>query len=351
MQFEPLMLKEFADEVHAQIMTNWIGYGPRVEEFETELCSYMNAKHAIALSSGTSALITALSSIGIDYRSKVVLPDYSFIAATNAVRFLGATPVFIDINEETLCLDFEHFKNYCDNNVVDAVIFINHNGYVGPDLVKVIDLCKERDIFTIEDAACALGQWYNGKHAGTRADMGCFSFSVPKVITTGQGGLLITNNDYLAQRSREIIDQGSTTWRRDGYHKNVGLNFKFNEISARLGTVQWKKIENIFKIRQENYERYTKHGLKLHYYPADKPNGPWMNILTKVNAESVMNKLAMQGIQSKMYYRPTHCSVGLNKCTKYPIADKIFKETLYLPSSFNLNNDDIDLICDIVKRK
>jgi len=347
LQFEPVMFKSYADKVHAQIMSSWVGLGPKVKEFENLLGSYINTKHSIALSSGTSALITALSAIGIGYGSKVVLPNYSFIAATNALRFLGATPILIDINEETLCLDFELTKKFCENNKVDAVIFINHNGYVGTNLVNIINFCKEKNIPTIEDAACALGQWYKGKHAGTFADIGCVSFSVPKVITTGQGGLLITNNDSLAQRSREIVDQGSTTWRKDGYHKNFGLNFKFNEVAAALGIAQWDRIEEIFKIRQNNYERYSEHGLKLNYYSTDKLNGPWMNVLIKVDAKLIMDELNKHKIQSKMYYRPTHQSIGLNTLS-YPVSEKVFKETLYLPSSFNLKNNDIDLICDII---
>jgi perosamine synthetase len=347
LQFEPMMTKDYAKVVYDQIASNWIGFGPRIKEFEDVIAKYVNVKNAIAVSSGTSALLTAMVAIGIGPGSKVIVPNYSFVAAFNVVRFLGAVPIIVDINEETLCLDFREMKKSCAQHDIDAVVFINHNGYVGEKLIEIINFCRKNRIKTIEDAACAIGQWYNGRHAGTFGDIGCFSFSVPKIITTGQGGMLITDNAVLALRCKEIVDQGSLTWRKDGYHKNVGLNFKFNEISAALGLAQFENLDKIFSMRRDNYRRFIDKGLNLHYYPADYENGPWMNVLMGIEAKKTMNKLAKYDIQSKMYYRPIHQNVELDS-DDYPIAEKVFKETLYLPSSFNLSIENIDCICDII---
>lgn len=348
LQFEPMMTEDCAKAVYDQVSSNWIGFGPRVKEFEDAIAKYVNVNNAIAVSSGTSALMVAMTALGIGLESEVVVPDYSFIAATNVVRFLKAKLILVDINRNTLCLDVERMKEACSKNDVDAVVFINHNGYVGQDLLKVVEYCRENDIKIMEDAACALGQWYNGKHAGTFGDIGCFSFSVPKVITTGQGGMIVTDDGDLALKCRKIIDQGSVTWRKDGYHVGVGLNFKFNEILAALGLAQLKNLDRIFAMRRTNYNRFINRGLNLHYYPAEINNGPWMNILLDVNAKKLMEKLAKHDIQSRMYYRPIHQSMGIFSYN-YPEADRVYENTLYLPSSFSLKSEDIDYICEVIQ--
>jgi len=357
-QFEPMMTENYAKAVYEQIVSNWIGFGPRIDEFEEALAKYVNVHNAVAVSSGTAALMIAMVALGIGEGTKVVLPDYSFIAAANVLRFLKADFILVDINKDTLCLDVEGMKEACSKYDVEAVVFINHNGYVGEDLLEVVRYCKQFGIKLIEDSACAFGQWYNGKHAGTFGDIGCFSFSTPKVLTTGQGGMVITNDENLALECRKMVDQGSVTWRKDGYHEGVGLNFKFNDVLAALGMAQFETLDKIFAMRRDNYSRFIENGLDLHYYPADINNGPWMNILMDVPAKMLMGRLSEHDIQSKMYYRPTHRSIGMGGRSWMPKswlpyycpeADRVYERTLYLPSSFNLKTEDIDYICRTVE--
>jgi len=341
-QFEPSMSPQYADTVAKQINSGWVGVGITTTKFERKFAKYVGSKYAIATTSGTVALLIALSSLNLDKNVIIALPNYSFIAATNVIRYNKNNFQLYDINKKTLSLDIKEFKK----NPTKCIIYINHNGYVGKDLEDLSEYCKKNKIKFIEDSACALGQRYNGKHAGTFGDIGCFSFSVPKILTTGQGGMIVTNDKLLRDRCKEIIDQGSLTWRKDGYHLNTGLNFKFNDILASLGLIQLNKINQLLEKRATIQKRFIDYGLDLHSYKTDNDTGTWMNILLNVNTKKIMMKLKERGIQSKMYYKPINKSINL--MGYYPNTEYIYSHSLYLPSSLTLTEDQIDHICDIV---
>lgn len=348
-QFEPLIFSEYADVVRNQVLTTWVGPGKRVIEFEQEFAKYVGSKHAIAVSSGTAALMVALYAT-CDTDEVVVLPNYSFVAALNAARFLGMKYTILDISYDSMCLDITNIEEYVDTESVGAVIFINHNGYVGPELLRVQEFCEEKGILLIEDAACALGQWFTGKHAGTFGDIGCFSFSVPKLITCGQGGMIVTDNDIIANMCREVRDHGSTTWRQDGNHFDIGVNFKFNDILASFGLAQLNRLKTLLLMRWTNYKYLRDAGLDLHYYPTDKNTGPWMNVLRGCDPPALQEALRKEGIQSKIYYKPLNLAIGEGYSESYPETTKVYKNTLYLPSSLTLTPDQLDKIIDVVKR-
>jgi len=342
-QYEPYIKSEYADAVLKQINTGWIGSGKTVKRFEDMFAEYIDSKYAISCSSGTAAIIIALKAIGIEYTDRIAVPDYSFIAPTNAVRFIGGIPIIIDITENSLSMNPKLLEDQI--SCLKAVIFVNHNGYVGDDLLQIRDICNAHSIPFIEDAACALGQRYKNKHAGTFGDIGCFSFSVPKILTTGQGGMIVTNDSYFATRCREVVDQGSTTWRQDGYHKNIGANFKFNDILAAYGISQLSILEELLQKRKHVYDRYISNGIKLHTY--SDMLSTWMNVITNIDAYGVQQKLYQDGIQSKMYYRSVHDCLG-HTHNKLSVAEKVYETSLYLPSSLGLPDADIDFVCEKV---
>ena len=340
-QFEPLMQESYINQVTQTMRSGWIGSGKEVTKFEDQIAEYTKSNFAIATSSGTTALLTILEALKL--RKKVIaIPNYSFIAATNVVRFLNNTFKIIDINFDTLCMSPQKLQ---ENLPVDAVIFINHNGYVGPRVNEIKKICDTNNILFIEDAACALGQVFEGKHAGTQGIMSCFSFSVPKLITTGQGGMIITNDSSLAKRSREIIDQGSTTWRQDQFHYSIGLNFKLGNIPASYGIAQLNIIEELLQKRSEIHERFKQNLPYLHTYETDNHTGTWMNILKTEDAEKLVNHLKKFNIESKMYYKPIDLSIGLPEMVN---TFHIYKTRVYLPSSLTLTTSDIDYICEII---
>jgi len=342
-QFEPYNLGKYSNAVKAQIDSGWVGSGKTTKIFEEKFADYVGAKYGIATTSGTAALLVAISAGVIADTTEIALSDYSFIAATNAVRYLHHRPKLYDIDRKTLSLSIDKFIE----KPTHCIIYINHNGYVGEDLVKLKEFCNNKSILFIEDAACALGQRYNGKHAGTFGDIGCFSFSVPKLLTTGQGGMIVTNDTYWNKRCRELIDHGSLTWREDGFHRNIGVNFKLNDMAAALGLAQLERIDELLELRKEIYNRYITNGITLHSFGTAST---WMNILVDSDAFNLMQKLKENNIQSKMYYRPIHKAIGLvNRCKEFSSTIYAYHHSLYLPSSLTLTNNQIDRICEIIQ--
>lgn len=340
-QFEPLIYKDYIEAVTKTMASGWVGSGEVVTRFEHAVAEFTGARHAITTSSGTASILIALYM----FAPKVIaIPNYSFIAAINCARFLDMQIQLVDINPLTLCMDPYTLKKVIHK--VDLVAFINHNGYVGDDLLKIRDLCRKEKKILIEDAACALGQRYDGIHAGNFAELGCFSFSVPKIVTTGQGGMIITNSDIIAYECRKIVDQGSTTWRKDGLHKGIGLNFKLSNIAASYGLAQIKRIDDLLDIRYKNQKRMLDRNLNLVTYVTDCPTGTWMNILRCSDAEEMMNYLNAKGIESKMYYKPTNIAIGNTDTNS--VAYTIYKTKLYLPSSLTLTDNQIDYICETI---
>lgn len=349
-QFEPQIRKEYAQAVYDQIMTGWIGCGQAVSEFEDIFRHYVVIPHAIATTSGTSSLLTALYALEIGPGDEVIVSDYSFIAAVNCVRFLGAYPRLVDIRKETLCMDPDKIESLINKNT-KAIIFINHNGYVGEDVYKVKDICRKHRIYMIEDSACGVGQWYKGKHAGTIGDIGCFSFAVPKILNTGQGGMIVTKYLKYYGRCKEIVDQGSLSWRKNGLHKFIGVNFKFNGILASFGLAQFKILDELLENRYKIFSWYVDNGINLYYFDVDKKTGPWMNIYLSDNAKVLREELIKEGIESKLLYKPAHVSLGRCGEAEFPITEEIYEKALYLPSSLSLTKKDVDRICKIIKKE
>jgi perosamine synthetase len=221
----------------------WITEFKKTREFEEQIEKYTGAKHAIAVNNGTISLTIAAMAVGIIPGDEVIVPNFTMIATPNSIRMLGAKPVFVDVEPGTLCLDFKLLKKAVTPRT-KAIMLVSANGrYPKTEIEAYKDYCKNHDIYLIEDSAQSLGSFYpNGKHIGREGVVGSFSFSAPKVISTGQGGMLITDNDELADRIRRIKDFGRSGGGND-IHDTFGLNFKFTDIQAVIGIEQMKKLQ------------------------------------------------------------------------------------------------------------
>lgn len=346
-QFEPLILASDALDVHDQVISGWIGAGKKITEFENLFAERLGRKHAIACTSGTAAIMISLWSFNLKQNDKVFIPNYSFPAAFQTCRIQGFNPILVDINSSSMCMSYLAFKEAIKEHPdVKAVIWIPHNGYMCSDYKFILSECNERGIHFIEDSACGLGCKSNDEIlAGTIGHISTFSFSVPKVITTGQGGMIVTDNEYLADRCREIIDQGSLTWRQDGIHTNSGANFKFNDILASLGLSQLRRLSEILNTRKKIMQRYIMNGVKL--CSIQNLSSPWMMVIQSSNSDRIKDALEVAGYQSKKLYKPTHYSLNQNDKV-FPGAERAYLETLYLPSSLTLKMEQIDEISKIV---
>ncbi|MCJ7742967.1 MAG: DegT/DnrJ/EryC1/StrS family aminotransferase, partial [Dehalococcoidales bacterium] len=231
----------------------WLTEFKKTVEFEQMIASYVGSKYASAVNNGTVSLIIALMALGIKGEDEVIVPDYTMIASANAIVLAGAQPVLVDIEPSTLCLDLKLAKEAVTGKT-RAIMFVSINGRC-PDMNLVTALARKYNLYLIEDAAQSLGSRYKGKHLGTFGDIGSFSFSTPKVITTGQGGALVTNDEGLYRQISMIKDFGRPKSGVD-YHEIMGLNSKFTDLQAVIGIEQMKKLEWRVKRKKEMFRLY-----------------------------------------------------------------------------------------------
>ncbi|MCK5305545.1 MAG: DegT/DnrJ/EryC1/StrS family aminotransferase [Candidatus Omnitrophica bacterium] len=231
------------------INSGWLTKGPYVEEFENMAKDYIGVKYAIAVNSGTAALHLALISLNISDGDEVIVPDFTFVATANAVEYTRAKPVFADIDLKTFNIDTEDIKRKITNRT-KAIMPVHGLGQ-SADMDEIRKIARERNLFIIEDAACAMGAKYKGEFCGTMGDLGCFSFHPRKIITTAEGGMIITNNEKHAKAIERLRDHGSI--KKDGrvYFYNCGYNYRLSELHSILGIAQMKKLKSIIARRQE----------------------------------------------------------------------------------------------------
>lgn len=323
-QYEPYIRQEYADVVYKQIMSGWLGPGKTTFAFEEKICEITGSKYCLSTTSGTTAIIIALLSLELKPESTVLFPAYTFLAGANAARFLGYKIKLVDIKPETLSM-----TPVADG---DAIIFVNHNGYVGEDVAKI----KSFGIPMIEDSSQALGI----PGAGRTGDLGIFSFSVPKIVTCGQGGAIITDREDLYEKCKRIRDHGEN-WRKTRIHEHLGVNFKFNDILAAYGLAQLNILDELLEKRSEIWRLYQKDIKNM--------NCGWMAIHRTKNANKVIFDLKQENIEAVKYYRPVnHNPPYFDKIT-YPEAEKVYEECVYLPSSLNLTKNDVNRISHVLQ--
>ncbi len=251
---EPWIGKEEQNAVLEYMKSGgWLTEFQKTRDFEKMIADFVGSKYCSIVSNGTVSLTTALMALGIGKGDEVIVPDYTMIASANSIVLAGAKPVLVDIDDDTLCLDLQKVKKAITKKT-KAIMLVTINGRY-PNIEDFVDFCKKNNIFLIEDAAQSLGSKYKGKYLGTFGIIGSFSFSYPKIITTGQGGALITDNEEAYKRILKIRDFGRKKTGVD-YHEAMGYNFKFTDLQSVIGIEQMKKIEWRGKKKKEIFELY-----------------------------------------------------------------------------------------------
>lgn len=247
------------------IRSGWVMQGPKVQEFEKMLGRYIGCKYARATNSGTTSLHLALIACGIGPGDEVILPAFTCIASVNPIEYVGAKPVFVDINLRTFSIDVSKIEEAITENT-KAIMPIHLFGLCA-NITPILELAQEYNLRIIEDTALSLGAFYKGKHAGTFGDAGFFSFHPRKMITTGEGGMVVTNDEEIARKVEIMRNYGAeiATWQRHkkGFHvlpeyNLLGYNYKLTDIQASIGIEQMKKIDFILERRREIAQMYDR---------------------------------------------------------------------------------------------
>lgn len=246
--------REVMDVLNESVLTSAAkDGGKRVREFESLLRGYLNVKHAIALNSGTSALHAALLSSDIGVGDEVLLPSFTFVATANSIMAVGAKPVFVDINKHDYTIDMSDLQSKITENS-KAIIPVHLYGHPC-NMSEIVELAEKRSIDVIEDACQSLGSTYNNKQTGTLGMMGCFSFYASKVLTSGEGGAVVTNDDSVAEKIKMIRNHGML----EGYDTRIfGLNLRLPELSAAIAKTQMIRLRSMLDLRRRNAETLTR---------------------------------------------------------------------------------------------
>lgn len=326
----------------------WLTEFKRTIEFENRIANFTNAKHCIVVNNGTISLTLMAIAAGISAGDEVIIPNYTMIATPNSIKMIGAIPVFVDVEPQTLCLDYEKTKNAITSKT-KAILFVNANGRSPKNGIEVFqNLCQEKKLIFLEDSAQSLGSFYpSGKHQGTIGLAGSFSFSAPKIISTGQGGAIVTNDDNFASKLRKLKDFGRSGGGND-VHDTIGYNFKFTEMQAVIGNEQMKKLAWRINRKKEIYSLYKTflNGIiEIKFFDQDLENTtPWFIDILVENREELIDYLKNNGIGTRLMYPPINKQVAYNLPGSFPVSELIGNKGLWLPSSAQLSNDEISYI-------
>lgn len=328
----------------------WLTEFRKTREFEQMIGDYVDSKFVSVVSNGTVSLFIACAALGIGSGDEVIVPDYTMVASPNAVVLAGAKPVFVDIDMANLCMDPELAEEAITERT-KAIMLVTINGRY-PDMDKAVALARKHDLFLIEDAAQSLGSRHQGKHLGTFGDIGSFSFSVPKIITTGQGGALVTDNEELYEKIRRIKDFGRSRGGID-YYETLGYNFKFTDLQAVIGIEQMRKLDWRVQRKKEMFACYQRHledVSDVEFIKTDlEDTSPWFIDILVSDPSDLGEYLKKQGIGTRPFYPPLHSQPPYGFTGRYPNTEYVSAHGLWLPSSSFLSHEDIGYICNTIK--
>jgi len=361
------------EEEHAVIeslRSGWLSQGPRVAEFEKQFAQYVGAKHAIAVSSCTTALHLAFIGAGIGPGDEVLCPSLSFIATANSIRYVGAEPVFVDIDPVTFNLDPNKIEAAITPRT-RAILAVHQIGLPAA-MDEINEIASRHNLLMIEDAACAIGSVYKAKRIGApHAWMACFSFHPRKILTTGEGGMITTNDEKVAERLRPLRQHAMTV--SDVARHNaksivlesydeVGYNFRMTDVQAAIGLVQLGRVDGFIERRRAFAARYTDGLAKLGWLvPPTEPEGSrhnfqsYMARLTKdapVSRDALMQELLDHGISTRRGIMATHREAPYRSARwdhELPETNAATDECIILPLFHQMMEEEQELVIDSIR--
>ena len=338
--------------------SGWISSsGKYLDLFESEMKNFLGVDYALSTTNGTTALHLAMLALGISPGDEVIIPAVTYVAVANAVRYAGGTPVLVDVTAGDLNIDPEMVAGAITSKT-KAIVAVHLYG-VPADLHSLLKICKDNDLFLIEDCAEAHGASINGKIVGSFGDVSVFSFYGNKIVSTGEGGLVATSNEMLYNRIKLLRGQGMDPVRRYWF-PIVGYNYRMTNIAAALGCAQIKRIEEILSLRHVINSEYQKRlsTMQVQLAPSANAEGsvPWLrnifvNKSSSHNRDDIMKKLSQAGIESRPVFIPIYDLppyADRNGKEKFPMSHLWANEGISLPLHTKLTNSDVNRICDEV---
>jgi perosamine synthetase len=360
---EPLLDEEALSNLQEAARTGWISSEGRfIAEFERRWAEYCGVSHGIAVCNGTVALELAMAALALPGGSEVILPSFTIISCVAAVLRTGCRPVLVDCEPDTWCLDVAEVRCKITDKT-RAIMPVHIYGHMA-DMTPLIELQRKFGLAIIEDAAEAHGAEYHGRRAGGIGTMGCFSFYANKIVTTGEGGMVVTDDSKLAEHARSLRN---LCFRRDQrfLHKELGYNFRMTNLQAAIGLAQVERIDDHLMRKRRIAARYGERlreikGLRL---PVERPNvknvywmyGIVLDDSAPIDAATLGARLKEQGVDSRpfflgMHEQPVLRELGLFAGESYPVTERLARRGLYLPSGLGLGEAEIDSVCLAVKR-
>ena len=323
--------------------------GENVQSFEKNVISFIKAKYAIAVNSGTAALQAALFALEIKKGDEILIPSFSFVATANAVISTGAKPVFVDILSGNYTINPDDIEQKITKNT-RAIIPVHLYGNVA-DVKRLKEISKKYNLSIIEDSAQSLGSTYKEKHTGTFFDMGCFSMYPAKVMTSGEGGFIVTNNKKLREKLLMIRNHGINSTTNE--QKRFGLNLRLPEINAAIATIQIKKLPKFLKTRKKNAELLSNLlqdlDIRLPQQRRHEQVNWYLFTIATEKRNKLMKKLNEQGIGAVSYYsKPIHKNSFYKQKINLPITEKAASQVLSLPIHPKVTRKNIEFIAKIL---
>lgn len=352
-QIDPWFDKDELDATASCIEERWLTEGPQAADFLARIQEETGACHAVLAPNGTLGLFLALLAADLPRDSEILIPAFTFFASASSAVFAGLKPVFVDADPDTFNLDITALEQLVTDRTT-AIMPVHIYGQSAP-LDEICEFAARHRLTVIEDAAQAYGVRYRDRHAGTWGDLGVISFFSDKTITTGEGGVVLTNDDALYDRLRLLRNQGrhhSGTF----VHAGLGMNFRMTDLQCAVGNAQLRKFPDIAAGKQQRYARYVDNlkgvqGLRFMQIQPGSTHVPFRCALLSDHKEDVMEALERAGIQTRGFFYPLHLQPALRQYSHgpLPVAEELSDKGICLPVHLGLSEEDVDLICAIIR--
>ena len=353
--------------------TGWVSsVGSYVTDFEKKISDYVGSKYAVATSSGTSALHLSLLLSEVKNNDLVLVTNVTFIATLNAIKYVGASPILIDIDENSWQIDLDLLSDFLDSKteIRDDVCILKSTGQrikaIVPvhvlgnmcDINKLVLICKKHNISIVEDAAESLGSSFEGKHSGTFGELGCFSFNGNKIITSGGGVMIVTDNEDLAKRAKHLSTQAKAD-NFEYFHDAIGYNYRLTNVAAAIGLAQLEQLDNFIQKKHFIKDFYINslNGLgDINFQTVDKNvnSNWWLFTIKTKNQKKLLKSLNENKLQSRPFWIPMN-KLPMYKnelyISKNDISDKVYNNSLSIPCSTNISNKELSMVVDCIKKQ